>query len=89
MSKYNKIENIVESYMVEEEAEQGIAKIFYTDLDMQGRKKILEAIEDANEGLKVFTDDTVRERVEEKLSEKPLIVLEGEDIIYNFDLLDI
>jgi len=89
MSNYTNIQNIVESYMTEADDDSTLARIIYTDLDMEGRQKILTAIENANEGLKVFTDDAVREQVEEALSEKPLIILDGEDIISNFDLLQI
>ena len=89
MSKYDTIKQIVESYMVEEEGDNTLAKIYFNDLDMVGKKKILEAIEASNEGLKIFSDNVVRERVEELLSTGPMMVLDGENVIHNFDLLSI
>ena len=90
MTNFDKIENLVEQYMLEEEpptdSEQGIVKIFYSNLDMGGKKMILKAIDNEYENIDVFTDDIVRENIEESLSKKPLILLTAEEIVHKMDI---
>lgn len=85
----DKIQSIVETFMYEaEEGEEntGIVKIFYNDLDIDGKQKVLQAIDDSFEYVDVFSDDVVKDNIEEALSKRPLIVLSGEEIVNKSDI---
>ena len=89
--KMQKIESIVETYMVEADAEEEVTEaknieIFYSDLDMDGKQKVLEAIDNDFEYVDVFSDDIVRENIEEGLSKRPLLVMSGEEVINKMDI---
>ena len=89
--KMKKIESIVETFMVEADAEEEVTEaknieIFYSDLDMDGKQKVLEAIDNDFEYVDVFSDDIVRENIEEGLSKRPLLVMSGEEVINKMDI---
>lgn len=84
----DKIQNIVETFMFEAEEEENkeIVKIFYSDLDIDGKQKILEAIDASFEYVDVFSDDIVKDNIEEALSRRPLLVMTGEEIVNKSDI---
>jgi len=89
--KMKTIESIVERYMFEADAEEDASKdkiieIFYSDLDMAGKQKVLEAIDNSYEYVDVFSDDIVRNNIEEGLSKRPLITLSAEELINKMDI---
>lgn len=69
--------------LFDEEMEEApdIVKIFYSDLDLDARKKIMDAINDADEHIDVYQDDLIREKIEEQLKNIPLFVTRGQEII--------
>jgi len=84
----NKIKTIMERFINEiddvpddENDEKKQIKIFYEDLDMTGKQKVLEAIDASYEYVDVFTDDIVRDNIEEALSKIPMITLGGEELV--------
>jgi len=84
----NKIKIIMERFINEiddvpddENGEKKQIKIFYEDLDMTGKQKVLEAIDASYEYVDVFTDDIVRDNIEEALSKIPMITLSGEELV--------
>jgi hypothetical protein len=87
MNSFSKINRIVEMYMTElgdiedNTEEQGIVNIFYSDLDMEGKKKVLQAIDESFDYIDVFSDDVVRNNIEEALSKRPIITLTGKEIV--------
>ena len=89
--KMKKIESIVETFMFEADEEEEVTEaktieIFYSDLDMDGKQKVLEAIDNDFEFVDVFSDDIVRENIEEGLSKRPLITMSGEELINKMDI---
>jgi len=91
MEKYSrKIDSIMERMLYEEDfaddAEKGLVKIFYNDLDMDGKQKILQAIDESYEYIDVFSDDVIRNKIEESLGKRPIITLSGEEIIHKMDI---
>jgi hypothetical protein len=83
--------NRANRYMAEaeEEADQvkaTVLKIFYNDLTLKGKQKVLQAIDDANEMADVFGDDVIRANVEEELLEKPIVTITGEDLSNKMDI---
>ena len=94
-NKFKTIEAIVEKYMYEldmddgdaqENEDKGIIKIFYADLDIDGKQKIMEGIDESFDYVDVFGDDIVRQTVEEALSRRPLITMTGEELINKMDV---
>jgi len=84
----NKIKTIMERFINEiddvpddENDEKKQIKIFYEDLDMTGKQKVLEAIDASYDYVDVFTDDIVRDNIEEALSKIPMITLSGEELV--------
>ena len=94
MDKMKKIEDIVETYMYEEDIEDEtqedpdtkIIKIFYSDLDMEGKRKVLEAIDAEYEYAKVFEDDIVKNNIIEALSKRPIVTLTAEELSNMMDI---
>ena len=92
MSKYgDKIESIVETYMFEADEEEDTTnaqqiQIFYSDLDMDGKHKVMEAIDASFDYVDVFSDDVVRENIETALSKRPLLTLSGEELVNKMDI---
>jgi len=89
--KMKKIESIVEKYMFEADTEEEdtkakIIEIFYSDLDMGGKQKVLEAIDNSYEYVDVFSDDIVRDNIEKGLSKRPLLTLSAEELINKMDI---
>jgi len=91
MNTYKKIQKIVETFMIEDDEEQEyteddkVIKIFYSDLSLEGKQKVLEAIDASYEYVDVFEDDVVRENIEEGLSKKPIIIQSAEELINKMD----
>jgi len=84
----NKIKTIMERFINEiddisddENDNKKQIKIFYEDLDMTGKQKVLEAIDASYDYVDVFTDDIVRGNIEEALSRLPMITLSGEELV--------
>ena len=94
MSKIiRKLDKLMESFLIEEDpmgdnmdAEEGLIKIFYSDLDMDGKQKVLQAISDSFDYIDVFSDDVVRENIEEALGRRPMITLSGEELVNKMDI---
>ncbi len=89
--KMKKIEAIVETFMgeadAEEEATEEVSfKIYYADLDIDGKQKVMEAIDNSFEYIDVFSDDVVRETIEEALSKRPLVMMTGEELVNKMDI---
>lgn len=89
---FKNIKTIVESWYVteadqeEENSEKKIIEIFYKDLDMEGKQKVLEAIDATYEYVDVFSDDIVRDNIEEELSKKPIMTITAEELINKMDI---
>ena len=86
-----KIESLVEQYMFEADAEEEVTEsktieLFYSDLDMEGKEKVLQAIDNSYEYVKVFTDDIVRKNIEDGLSKRPLLTLSAEELIHKMEI---
>jgi hypothetical protein len=64
----------------------GAVKIFYSNLDLETRKKILDAIDESNEYLNVFTDEIVKNKIEEAFKNKPIVILRGEEIVNKMNI---
>ena len=75
------------NYLMNEEEEGGVVKIYYSDLDLESRSDVLKAIDSANDMIDVFGDDLIREKIEDELKNKPLFVITGKEIAnkMNFD----
>ena len=75
------------NYLMNEEEDGGVVKIFYSDLDLESRSDVLKAIDSANDMIDVFGDDLIREKIEDELKNKPLFVITGKEIVnkMNFD----
>ncbi len=89
--KMKKIKSIVETFMVEADAEEEATeevsfKVYYSDLDIDGKQKVMEAIDNSFEYVDVFSDDVVRETIEEALSKRPLILMTGEELVNKMDI---
>jgi len=89
--KYKIIESIVDGWLIEADEEEDVTdaksiKIFYKDLDMGGKQKILEAIDASFEYIDVFSDDVVRENIEESLSKRPMITISAEELVNKMDI---
>jgi len=80
--------NLLGENVVNEEENENLVKIFYSDFDLDKRTDILKAIDAANERIDVFGDDLVRDAIEDELKNKPLFVVSGQEIInkMNFDV---
>jgi len=90
-NKMEKIESLVEQFMYEADEEEEVTEaksieIFYSDLDMDGKQKVLEAIDESFEYVDVFSDDIVRENIEEGLSKRPLLTMTAEELINKMDI---
>lgn len=64
-----------------EEEPIDVIKIYYADLDLDARAKIMKAINNTNDNIDVFTDELVRDKIEEQLKSIPLLVTRGQEII--------
>lgn len=90
--KFKKIEAIVENWtMSEADEEEDVTdkktiKIFYKDLDMDGKQSVLEAIDASFDYVDVFSDDVVKDNIEEALSQRPLFSLTGEELVNKMDI---
>jgi hypothetical protein len=74
-------ENYLNKRLLTEAEDKSTVQIFYANLDLGTRKKILDAIDASNEYLNVFTDDVVKNKIEEAFKNKPLFVIRGNEII--------
>ncbi|MFW6377020.1 MAG: hypothetical protein ACOCZ5_00095 [bacterium] len=85
--KYLKYLNEKEEQLNEIAPPDDIVQIFYSDLDLSSRTKILEAIDVSDDMIDVFGDDIIKNKIEETFKKKPLIMLRGSEIIkkMNFD----
>ena len=86
MKIVDKINYIMERYINEqdlpnEDEDKKLIKIFYEDLDVKGKQKILEGIDASFEYVDVFTDDIIRDKIESALSQRPIITVSGEEIV--------
>lgn len=79
------------SYLKEAETEtgeNGLIKIFYNDLDLKTRQKILEAIDKTSEFLDVFGDEVVKAKIEDQFATKPIFTIGADELVnrMNFDI---
>jgi len=90
--KFKKIEAIVENWILDEADEEEevtdakTIKIFYKDLDIDGKQQVLEAIDASFDYVDVFSDDIVKENIEDALSKRPLITMTGEELVNKMDI---
>lgn len=68
------------------EDDKTLIKIFYSDLSLQGKRKVLEGIDESFEHSDVFTDDVVRDNIETALSKRPIITVSGEELVNKMDI---
>ena len=73
--------------MNEAEEEGGIIKIYYNDLDLESRAKVLKAIDDDNDMIDVFGDEHIKTKIIKEFSKVPLFAISGKEIVnkMNFD----
>lgn len=86
-----KIESIFEQFMFEADKEENVTEtktieIFYKDLDMEAKKKVLNAIDNKYDYVDVFSDEIVRENIEKCLSKRPMLTLTAEELINKMDI---
>ena len=79
-------ENYLNRRLLTEVDDEVTVQIFYSNLDLETRKKILDAIDSSNEYLNVFTDDIVKDNIEEAFKNKPLFVIRGNEIINKMNI---
>ncbi len=72
--------NIANHLLNEEVVDGEAVNIYYSDLDLQTRTDILKIIDEDNQNIDVFGDEIVKEKIEEELSRKPLVMLTVDDI---------
>ena len=86
----NRIKYIMERFVNEEGTGENqdatLIKIFYNDLSMGGKQKVLEAIDASYDYVDVFSDEIVRDNIEEALSKRPMITLSGEELVNKMDI---
>jgi len=86
----NRIRNLMERFVNEEgegeEEDKTLIKIFYNDLSLEGKQKVLEAIDESFDYVDVFTDDIVRDNIEDALSKRPMITMSGEELVNKMDI---
>lgn len=86
----NRIKYIMERFVNEEGVGENpdatLIKIFYNDLSMEGKQKVLEAIDASYEYVDVFSDEIVRDNIEEALSKRPMITMSGEELVNKMDI---
>jgi hypothetical protein len=84
------IMTMIENFITEQDDEMDDDKkniqIFYNDLDIDGKKKVLDAIDASYDYINVYDDDIVRNNIEEALSKRPIITLTGEEIVNKMDI---
>jgi len=90
MDNYEKIESIVENWLIEADEEEDMTdkktfKLFYKDLSLDGRKQVLDAIDQTYDKIDVY-DDIVKENIEEALSKRPLVTMSGEEMVNKLDI---
>ena len=88
---FKNVTKVFENYMCEADEEEEIAelrtiKIFYKDLSMDGKQEVLNAIDSTFEYVDVFSDDIVRENIDESLSKRPLFMMTGEEIVNKMNI---
>jgi len=71
---FKKLDNLMEEFVLCEDEENSVIKIFFSDLDLDARKRVLEAIDGTSDMFDVFSDDIVRNKLEDELSTKPLLM---------------
>ena len=76
----------MESMVSEADADKGLIKIYYSDLDLETRKKVLEAIDSTSELFDVFSDDRVKNKLEEELSTKPLLMIDASELMNKLNI---
>lgn len=85
----NKIKNIMERFVNEADGlddDKTLVQIFYNDLSIEGKQKVLEAIDESFEHANVFSDDIVRDNIESALSKRPLLTMSGEELVHKMDI---
>lgn len=86
----NRIKYIMERFVNEadiaDDTDKTLIKLFYNDLSMGGKQKVLEAIDESFEYVDVFTDDVVRDNIEQALSKRPIITVSGEELVNKMDI---
>lgn len=78
----------VANYLMNEaEENEGVVKIYYSDLDLKAREDVLSALEKANPMLDIFDEDgKVLNDIEDKFASTPLFVITGKEISNKINL---
>lgn len=86
-TKYLKYLNEKEEQLNEIAPPEDIVQIYYSDLDLASRAKVLEAIDASDDMIDVFGDEVIKNKIEETFKKNPLVMLRGSEIIkkMNFD----
>lgn len=77
------LEKVIKEYFSinEDDNNNGMVSIFYTDLDLDARAKILKAIDSSDKYVDVFKTEGAKEEIEKKLAQKPLLTIRGNELI--------
>lgn len=78
-----KINAIMKRYLREESStdDETQIRLFFGDLDIKGKKKILDAIDASYEFIDVYEDSIIKDKIEDALSRIPLMTISGEELI--------
>jgi len=77
----------IANYLMNEDENEGVVKIYYNDLDLKTRKNILTALDKANPMMDVFDEDgIVLNNIEDTFASTPLFVVTGKEITNKMNL---
>lgn len=68
------------------EQDDKIIKLFFNDLTPEGQKKIFDGIDNSFDYVDVFEDSIVRDNIEQALSTKPFLIMNGEEIVKKYNI---
>ena len=54
--------------------DDGLVKIYYSDLDIKTRAEVLKSIEFSNPMIDIFGDDLIKHKIEDGFKNKPLFI---------------
>jgi hypothetical protein len=80
-NKYLKYLNEKEEQMNEIAPPDDAVQLFFSDLDLPARNKILEAIDASDEDIDVFGDKIIMDKIEETFKSTPLLILRGSELV--------
>ena len=79
---------VVNKYLMEQDEDEtnDVIKVFYADLDLDARRRVLEGIDNSDEYINVFEDDMVKEKIEQELMSKPILLIRGEELVKKMNI---